>query len=148
MGVREYESINSGEVALEIGVLVIVLIGLGMCFIIYSWIRHRPALCGSIPVAATVFPMIEILHAHGVNPGGAGHLAGALVGTLFLPFILQTEVATNKTAGLLGAVSRVWFASCGLAVVVRENWEQRTFPKVFCLLLGVTILGYILFQYG
>ena len=147
-GLRELESISSGEVTPGTGALVIALVGLGICFVSYFWIRNRPALCGLIPVTVMIFPLIGLLHAQGVHPGEVGHLAGALVGALFLFPILQNEVATDRTTWAVGGVIRLHLASRKVATVIQRNWERRILPAAFCLLMATVVLIYIQYYWG
>lgn len=147
-GFRELVSISSGEVTPEIGALVTVLLGLGLLFIVYSWLRNRLALCGLIPVTVMLFPLTGLLHAQGVHPGEVGHLAGGLVGALLLFPILQNEVATDRTTWAVGGVNRLRLASRRVAIVIQRNWERRIFPAVFCLLLATVVLISIQHHWG
>ena len=108
--------------------LAIALLILGMCLIYLFRHRYGATFCGLIPVLWILVPIIEILNAHGINPGGVGHLAGALVGAIFLFPILRAEAATDRTAWLIGVIDRIRHASRRVAVIVRENWNHRILP--------------------
>ena len=88
------------KVTIDSGLIATVLAQLGLCSIFLAWIFRRSLLYVLIPVVSMLHPLSPLIHTQGAHPAEIGHLAGALVGMLFLFPIYRSEVTREKPVWL------------------------------------------------